>query len=1292
MLLTRKKYDEFTSSAKDCYWTGIFMADDFNLFISFFHFHMNGMQDGTEKLKHGSNFIFKPFHYRLTNVLSKYARGENEKQHLIINIFPRVGKCLDLDSKILTPYRGRVKLRYIHTGDFLYSYKDRRLVISRVLGEEDAYKDSYKVTTRSGREIIGSYDHPMLTFHGWKRFDELQLGIDYISCLNSEVESLIEIDDNELKFITYMLFEGNCNNRATKFTTADKKILKDFTNCCKCLDFNIKKISKYDYNVSANYTTKVIDLIKEYGIDCLAKHKKLPFIFFNLSMRQKLIFLGLMIQTDGYINKNGGFGITLASKDLIDDLQCFLSMCGLVSCKRYKRAKIKNKIFDSWRLELGMSQLEKVIGKVDFGSKLKNISKIRYKSKKANTDIYPAELQKLIPKNRDKSVLQNLNDEVIAEYTSLRKAEIATGINISNISYSCKHSYHKAGGFKWKYKNNNTKKGKTDFGIDYSKNVTPEKFDKMCNFYPPLEEHRNIDFYWDRVEKIEYIGKRKLKHIEVEGTHNFLANDLVSHNTILMTYFIAWCLTRNVRSNFIYTSYADSLAYTVSDAIRAVLESELYTKCYKFRLDPRKNSKEHWRLAGYGGGLYAAPMGGRITGFGAGILGGAGFCGCLCFPYDEFIWTDRGLLKIGELVENSIECKVWSYNIASSVVELKDVLVCFTNPGSKIIEVVYSNGTVIRCTPDHKALTRNRGYISACDLLKSDTVFSLVVGNCSPRYSVFFSNFRKCSNFICNLFLKFYTKFSFFRCALSCSRQISNFKIFSNFFIRKSKLNSSGRCMINLIDFSKFIVIFFRFKYFNHLLFGKFRAWMLGPHGECSMFFSVNNVFYPSPPFKILKSIISFVPIKMSAFMFWCRSFKSKGKQYSLMNLNKLNLTVFAGSKLKVAMSIFLKFNNFFRNFIKKSFFSGNNSFFASNSADVRNAVKPFKTYYASPLVVRDHSFSPVTYCISVKDNNNMLMGKSQGVVYSNCVDDPIKTADCASTLERQKKIDFYAETLKNRLNSPMTTPIIIIMQRLHNLDLCGYIESNPDEFKDYEVVKFPACNEELTETIWPERFSIDYFKKLKNTNPFYFYSQYMQNPIIRGGNIIKGVWFRYYSSFENVNVRRVFITADTAMKVKEHNDFTVFCVWAIDLYNNLHLVDMVRGKWESPELVREALMIWQRFYAGINGVMCGGCYVEDKSSGVGLIQILQNKTGIPVIPVACHKDKLTRVEMCLEFIESGKVFLPEDRPILLNDFLFECESFTRNNSHSHDDIVDCLTMAVALCAGNVGILAGAIL
>lgn len=287
-------------------------------------------------------------------------------------------------------------------------------------------------------------------------------------------------------------------------------------------------------------------------------------------------------------------------------------------------------------------------------------------------------------------------------------------------------------------------------------------------------------------------------------------------------------------------------------------------------------------------------------------------------------------------------------------------------------------------------------------------------------------------------------------------------------------------------------------------------------------------------------------------------------------------------------------------------------------------------------------------------------------------IDDPLKADDYKSEAELANCVDFYTNTLKSRLNNTDKTPIILIMQRLSVDDLTGYILAN--EAENWEHVKYQGLDEDSEIALWPEKVPATTLLEWKKLLPFFYYSQYQQEPIILGGAVIKREWFNYYPVGMEYEYTRIFIVGDTAMKVKQHNDYSVFGVFGITMQGKMHLLDFLRGKWEAPELKKRLVELWNKWVE--QG--CGAVYIEDKASGVGLIQELKALTGIPIIGLKADKDKLTRAESALPHIEAGNVLLPQDPTYGSNpDILSECEAFTRDDSHKHDDIVDVLAYAV---------------
>lgn len=286
-------------------------------------------------------------------------------------------------------------------------------------------------------------------------------------------------------------------------------------------------------------------------------------------------------------------------------------------------------------------------------------------------------------------------------------------------------------------------------------------------------------------------------------------------------------------------------------------------------------------------------------------------------------------------------------------------------------------------------------------------------------------------------------------------------------------------------------------------------------------------------------------------------------------------------------------------------------------------------------------------------------------------MDDADKPTDIRSETIRNKTHTYYVETLLTRLNNP-DAPILNIQQRLHIDDMSGFLirEYGFETFKAPLLDENGNCN--LSNQYTPERI-----KELQ-VNNYVFQAQYQQEPIMLGGGVIKHSWWKYYKDIEDTRYRKIFITADTAVKIKEWNDFTAIGVWGITIANRLRLLDMVHGKFEIPELQATMMAVWEKWKYGIGNCRCSEIMIEDKASGMQLIQQLKRVGGLPIHAITPEKDKLSRVYNVIPQIAAGNVELPEseNHPIS-REFLAESDAFSADDSHEHDDMIDMAVYAI---------------
>lgn len=92
-----------------------------------------------------------------------------------------------------------------------------------------------------------------------------------------------------------------------------------------------------------------------------------------------------------------------------------------------------------------------------------------------------------------------------------------------------------------------------------------------------------------------------------------------------------------------------------------------------------------------------------------------------CLEYNSTIQTDCGYLRIGDIVENRLACKVLSKN-NNGKLEYKPILNYYKKFTDELIELKFDSGDTLICTRDHKIKTLNRGYVQAQYLTELDDI------------------------------------------------------------------------------------------------------------------------------------------------------------------------------------------------------------------------------------------------------------------------------------------------------------------------------------------------------------------------------------------------------------------------------------------------------------------------------------------------------------------------------------------------------------------------------------------
>lgn len=275
-------------------------------------------------------------------------------------------------------------------------------------------------------------------------------------------------------------------------------------------------------------------------------------------------------------------------------------------------------------------------------------------------------------------------------------------------------------------------------------------------------------------------------------------------------------------------------------------------------------------------------------------------------------------------------------------------------------------------------------------------------------------------------------------------------------------------------------------------------------------------------------------------------------------------------------------------------------------------------------------------------------------------IDDPIKNAkEALSETTKRGVWNWYVSTFMTRLSK--NSGQIIMATRWAEDDLSGMVLKKS---RSAINLAFKAIDD-LGNALVPELHPIEKLKETKELVGAYFWAaMYQQSPVALGGDMFKTEWWKYYTILPSLTRKAIF--ADTAMKAKEENDYSVLQCWGLGEDGRIYLIDQLRGKWEAPELERMTKAFYEKHQSS-NGCNLEAVYIEDKASGIGLIQALKSKGGIPIVGIPRSTDKITRMHSGSPSIEAGLVVIPENAP-WLSDYLVEFDGAPNSN---YDDQID---------------------
>ena len=417
-------------------------------------------------------------------------------------------KCLTGDARIIDATTGDlIPIADLAEGGRVTAYRDGRLESHDALPVVSQGRRSvFTVKTRLGHKIRATSNHPFLTIGGWRELGKLAVGNRIAAARRLNVFGHEELPDWEAVLLGLMIAEGQCDTPGSSpvFTSTDEVLVgaltqyarEGFGGAVTCNgNYGYRLVNKVGRGGIATHNRASVWL-KSYGLNVGALKKFVPSRIFRAPRRSVALFLRALFSGDGSIFLQGKgervqpvLEYCSSSERLARDVQHLLLRFGIVGKLREKKTS-KSPTFVVQVLR--SADIRLFLDEINFwpesrkclrgSEKIRPLLDARVKNGRLIYDTIPSEFW---------SVLK-------AEAQALHTSLYATGIHVRN-----------------------------------SHDVTRLELEKFVAQHPQsrLKNHLDGDVIWDEIVSIDAGGVEEVFDICVPEAHNFVANNLIVHNS-----------------------------------------------------------------------------------------------------------------------------------------------------------------------------------------------------------------------------------------------------------------------------------------------------------------------------------------------------------------------------------------------------------------------------------------------------------------------------------------------------------------------------------------------------------------------------------------------------------------------------------------------------------------------------------------------------------------------------------------------------------------------------------------
>jgi DNA-directed DNA polymerase III PolC len=405
---------------------------------------------------------------------------------------------------------GRAPLRHTLscTGDNLRIEKRRVLAVRR-----SGRKSVFRLCTALGREVEATREHPFLTVCGWRKLRDLRAGDSVAVARSLPPLGVRHWPRHQVVVLADLIAEGNlCHPSTFYFYTTDPNHRDEFVRSVERFPNTRAVVERHHGCFSVRVQRKharrlsgAVAWAKQLGLwGCDAHSKRLPAEAFELRAADASLLLARMWEGDGHLSMAGYHAsYDTVSRRLAEDVQHLLLRLGIVArlyerTRPYRGRKVRSFVITvtgAGNLRLFHDSIGRRFVSAEKRRRARALASCG--DGRMSKDVIPAEMGRIVRPERD---ARQASWSAIGRATGLGMREIQSVV----IGRLARHF---------------------------------ESHD--------LARFAESDVYWDRITSIERVGVRETYDLEIEGNHNFLANDLVVHNShaasfALIAYATAW--------------------------------------------------------------------------------------------------------------------------------------------------------------------------------------------------------------------------------------------------------------------------------------------------------------------------------------------------------------------------------------------------------------------------------------------------------------------------------------------------------------------------------------------------------------------------------------------------------------------------------------------------------------------------------------------------------------------------------------------------------------------------------